>query len=177
MTQFTSKAIEESFIRLLNERPLDKITIKDIVDDCGISRNTFYYHFQDITALLEQAGQSDAAQSARLEKHTRSLQLCMYTLLDLLIHGEGAGYDQVAEVLGKFGIDSPGTCEAIYTYIAEEPCNYPKYYIGYLEILQLQDTARSHWKDAYSDLRFHTFYLEQGTSDFSSLEDLLLMTN
>ena len=62
--------------------------------------------------LLEQAGQSDAAQSARLEKHTRSLQLCMYTLLDLLIHGEGAGYDQVAEVLGKFGIDSPGTCEA-----------------------------------------------------------------
>lgn len=127
--------------------------------------------------LLEQAGQSDAAQSARLEKHTRSLQLCMYTLLDLLIHGEGAGYDQVAEVLGKFGIDSPGTCEAIYTYIAEEPCNYPKYYIGYLEILQLQDTARSHWKDAYSDLRFHTFYLEQGTSDFSSLEDLLLMTN
>lgn len=53
MTQFTSKAIEESFIRLLNERPLDKITIKDIVDDCGISRNTFYYHFQDITALLK----------------------------------------------------------------------------------------------------------------------------
>ncbi len=83
----------------------------------------------------------------------------------------------MAEVLGKFGIDSPGTCEAIYTYIAEEPCNYPKYYIGYLEILQLQGTARSHWKDAYSDLRFHTFYLEQGTSDFSSLEDLLLMTN
>lgn len=127
--------------------------------------------------LLEQSGQSDAAQAALLEKHTRSLQLCMYTLLDLLIHGEGAGYDQVAEVLGKFGIDSPRTCEAIYTYIAEEPCNYPKYYIGYLEILQLRDTARSHWGDAYSDLRFHTFYLERGTSDFSSLEALLLMTN
>ena len=127
--------------------------------------------------LLEQAGQSDAAQAARLEKHTRSLQLCMYTLLDLLIHGEGAGYDQVTAVLGKFGIDSPGACEAIYTYIAEEPCNYPKYYIGYLEILQLQDTARNHWGAAYSDLRFHTFYLEHGTSDFSSLEALLLMTN
>ena len=53
MTQFTSKAIEESFIRLLNERPLDKITIKDIVDDCGISRNTFYYHFQDMVDLVE----------------------------------------------------------------------------------------------------------------------------
>ena len=127
--------------------------------------------------LLEQAGSTDAAQVARLEKHTRSIQLCMYTLLDLLIHGEGAGYDQVAEVLGKFGIDSPRACEAIYTYIAEEPCNYPKYYIGYLEILALQGTAQEHWGSSYSDRKFHTFYLEQGTSDFSSLEALLLMTN
>ena len=127
--------------------------------------------------LLEQSGQTDAAQAARLEKHTRSLQLCMYTLLDLLIHGEGAGYDQMAEVLGKFGIDSPRACEAIYTYIAEEPCNYPKYYIGYLEILALQGTAQEHWGSSYSDRKFHTFYLEQGTSDFSSLEALLLMTN
>lgn len=127
--------------------------------------------------LLEQAGNTDAAQIARLEKHTRSLQLCMYTLLDLLIHGEGAGYDQVAEVLGKFGITSPQACEAVYTYIAEEPCNYPKYYVGYLEILKLRDTAMDHWGAAYSDLKFHTFYLEQGTSDFSSLESLLLMTN
>lgn len=127
--------------------------------------------------LLEQSGQTDAAQAARLEKHTRSIQLCMYTLLDLLIHGEGAGYDQVAEVLGKFGIDSSRACEAIYTYIAEEPCNYPKYYIGYLEILALQGTAQEHWGSSYSDRKFHTFYLEQGTSDFSSLEALLLMTN
>lgn len=128
-------------------------------------------------ALLEQSGQADAAQVARLEKHTRSLQLCMYTLLDLLIHGEGAGYDQVAEILGKFGIDSPQVCEAVYTYIAEEPCNYPKYYVGYLEILKLREAAKHHWGDTYSDLRFHTFYLETGSSDFSSLNELLLMTN
>ena len=127
--------------------------------------------------LLAQSGQTDAAQAARLEKHTRSLQLCMYTLLDLLIHGEGAGYDQTATFLGKFGIDSPDICKAIYTYIAEEPCNYPKYYVGYLEILKLRDTAKNHWNDTYSDKKFHSFYLEAGASDFSSLEDLLLMTN
>ena len=61
MTQFTSKAIEESFIRLLNERPLDKITIKDIVDDCGISRMTFYYHFKDIYDLIEWAFEEEAS--------------------------------------------------------------------------------------------------------------------
>ena len=127
--------------------------------------------------LLTQAGQTDAAGAAQLEKHTRSLQLCMYSLLDLLIHGEGAGYDQVAEVLGKFGIDSPDACEAIYTYIAEEPCNYPKYYIGYLEVLKLRESATAHWGTDYSDKKFHTFYLETGCGDFSSLNDLLLMTN
>ena len=53
MKQFTEKAIREAFIKLLNERPLDKITIKDIVEECGVARNTFYYHFADIPALLE----------------------------------------------------------------------------------------------------------------------------
>ncbi len=43
----------ESFVKLLNQRPLDKITVKDIVSDCGISRNTFYYHYQDIYDLLQ----------------------------------------------------------------------------------------------------------------------------
>jgi len=41
-------AIMESVLRLLEERPLNKITVKDIVDECGINRNTFYYHFEDI---------------------------------------------------------------------------------------------------------------------------------
>ena len=52
MANFTEKAIKESFAKLLNERPLDKITVKDIVEDCGINRNSFYYHYQDVPALL-----------------------------------------------------------------------------------------------------------------------------
>ena len=46
-------AIMESVLRLLEERPLNRITVKDIVDECGINRNTFYYHFEDISALIE----------------------------------------------------------------------------------------------------------------------------
>ncbi|QSX06919.1 TetR/AcrR family transcriptional regulator [Sedimentibacter sp. zth1] len=52
MSQFTKIAIISSFVKLLNEYPLDKITIKDIVDDCGVNRSTFYYYFEDIYALL-----------------------------------------------------------------------------------------------------------------------------
>ena len=52
MAQFTKKAIIEAFIELLGERPLDKITVKDIVTRCGVNRNTFYYYYQDIYALV-----------------------------------------------------------------------------------------------------------------------------
>ena len=54
MPNFTKTAIKQSFIKLLNERPLSKITVRDIVEDCGINRNSFYYHFADIPTLLEE---------------------------------------------------------------------------------------------------------------------------
>lgn len=60
MAQFTKKAIADSFIKLLNEKPLDKISVKDIVEDCGVNRNTFYYHYQDIYALLEDIFEAEA---------------------------------------------------------------------------------------------------------------------
>ncbi len=53
MPQFTKKAIIDSFVRLLNQKPLNQITVKDIVEDCGVSRKTFYYYYQDTCALVE----------------------------------------------------------------------------------------------------------------------------
>lgn len=49
----TKSAIVASLCKLLQEHPLDAITVKDIVEDCGISRQTFYYHFQDIYSVLD----------------------------------------------------------------------------------------------------------------------------
>ena len=54
MPSFTKKAILASFLHLLSKKSFDKITVRDIVDDCGINRNTFYYYFQDIYAVLEE---------------------------------------------------------------------------------------------------------------------------
>lgn len=53
MTSRKRSAIMESLLKLLDERPLNRISVKDIVEDCGISRNTFYYHFEDMPALVE----------------------------------------------------------------------------------------------------------------------------
>ena len=51
--QITKNAIEASFISLLNEKPFEKITVRDIVEDCELTRNTFYYYFQDIYEIVE----------------------------------------------------------------------------------------------------------------------------
>ena len=51
MSAYTKQAIKNSFLKLLNERPLSRVTVKAIVEDCGINRNTFYYHFADIPPL------------------------------------------------------------------------------------------------------------------------------
>ena len=53
MASFTKIAILKVFGDLAASRPVDKITVKDITDQCGISRNTFYYHYQDIYQVLK----------------------------------------------------------------------------------------------------------------------------
>ena len=60
MPNFTKAAIKSSFLKLLNERPLKQITVKDIVEDCGINRNSFYYHFADIPSLIEEIVMGEA---------------------------------------------------------------------------------------------------------------------
>lgn len=53
MAQTTKKALGASLKKLLEEKPLDKITVTDIVEDCEVNRQTFYYHFKDIYDLVE----------------------------------------------------------------------------------------------------------------------------
>ena len=47
------QVIAEALLSMLEERELDKITVKDLVERCGISRQTFYYHFQDLMDVVE----------------------------------------------------------------------------------------------------------------------------
>lgn len=60
MSQITKRALEQSLKNLLLKKPLTKITVSDIADDCGINRMTFYYHFKDIYDLVEWSCLEDA---------------------------------------------------------------------------------------------------------------------
>ena len=53
MSKFTQKAIMLTFLEILKQKSLDKITVKDIIEMAEINRNTFYYYFDDIYDLID----------------------------------------------------------------------------------------------------------------------------
>lgn len=68
MSQVTKRALEQSLKNLLLKKPLNKITINDIAEDCGINRMTFYYHFKDIYDLMEWSCLEDARKALEEKK-------------------------------------------------------------------------------------------------------------
>ena len=63
VAQTTKRALEASLKKLLLRKPLNKITINDITEDCGVNRMTFYYHFKDIYDLVDWILVEDAAEA------------------------------------------------------------------------------------------------------------------
>ena len=82
MASFTKMAIKAAFLKLLNERPLNQITVKDIVEVCGINRNSFYYNFQDIPSLIEEIVTEEADRIIAEHPTIDSIETCLTAVLD-----------------------------------------------------------------------------------------------
>ena len=61
----TKRALAESLKKLMRAKPFSKITVTEIVNDCGVNRKTFYYHFEDIYALLRWIFEEEAVNIIR----------------------------------------------------------------------------------------------------------------
>jgi len=90
MANFTEKAIKETFIQLLEEKPLSEITIKDIVEACGINRNSFYYHYQDLPSLIEEIVKEEAEAMILKYPSVNSVVDCFDALIDFASHRKRA---------------------------------------------------------------------------------------
>ena len=60
MTNLTKREIKNTFLKMLEEKPLNQITVKALVSECGINRNSFYYHYPDIPAIIEEIVKDEA---------------------------------------------------------------------------------------------------------------------
>ena len=92
MANFTRRAIKESFWKLLNQRPLNQITVKDIVEDCGINRNSFYYHFEDLPALVEEIVGEQVQALIQNHPTISSVEECFDAVIELVMENKRAIY-------------------------------------------------------------------------------------
>ena len=60
MKNLTRQAMADSLRTLLRERPLSRISVRDITEGCHVNRQTFYYHFNDVYDLMEWVFEQDA---------------------------------------------------------------------------------------------------------------------
>lgn len=88
MANTTKKVLEVSLKKLLKEKPFDKITIADLTGDCGISRMTFYYHFQDIYELAEWVCIEDGKQALKDKKTYDTWQEGMIQVFEAVLENK-----------------------------------------------------------------------------------------
>ena len=88
MSQTTKRALEAALKELLQKKPLDKVTINDIANACGINRMTFYYHFRDIYDLVEWSCEEDAARALQGKKTYETWQQGLTQIFNLVLENK-----------------------------------------------------------------------------------------
>ena len=85
MSNLMKKAIKASFLKLLDERPLTRITVVDIAADCGINRNSFYYHYHDIPSLMEEIIRDETDNFIRAYPDISTLDECVDAVFSFIL--------------------------------------------------------------------------------------------
>ena len=111
-----------------------------------------------------------ATELARISWLNRSINLCMYSLLDIEIHYNGWTQAEAASFLKAFGIEESTVVSEIYQYILETPGNYLKYYWGYLSLLDLRTSEQNRLGQDFDLKKFHSQVLKIGGVQFPVLE-------
>lgn len=99
--------------------------------------------------------------------------LALSAYIDIGIHYDGWDREDVAEYVGGFGLANPDAVNEIFDFIVEEPGSYLSYFIGYMEILDLRETAEEELGDAFDAKQFHDFLLRTGPAPFYIIEDYM----
>ncbi|MEA4964538.1 MAG: TetR-like C-terminal domain-containing protein [Oscillospiraceae bacterium] len=92
MANLSQEAIRNSFIRLISEKPFDKITVKEVIDDCQIARRTFYYHYQDLYAVVEDILRLETEKAIRDYQAGGTLEECFIAAGKFILQNKRAIY-------------------------------------------------------------------------------------
>lgn len=115
----------------------------------------------------------EKSQAALLQKNN-SVILGLYALADIGIHDEGWTLSETAAFFNDYGISDASAIQSIYQLILGDPANYLKYYIGYVEFLELKKEAVKKWGNGFTQERFHKAVLNVGPAPFDVVEKYAL---
>lgn len=109
--------------------------------------------------------------TATIMQKNNSILLGIYALADIGIHYENWSLEDTVRFFQGYGIGDADSIKNIYELIVQDPANYLKYYVGYLEFLELKKEAIERWGDSFSQMRFHKAVLDTGPAPFWILEE------
>lgn len=112
-------------------------------------------------------------EQATLMQKNSSLILGLYALTDMGIHYDGWTLVDTVSFFRSYGITDTETIENIYDLVIADPGNYLKYYIGYVEFLQLKKEAIEKWGDDFTQKKFHQTVLDAGPAPFEVIREQL----
>lgn len=112
-------------------------------------------------------------QAAVLQKNS-SFILGMYALADIGIHCDGWSLMDTVRFFTNYGIKDTSVIEEIYDLIIGSPANYLKYYVGYVEFLELKKEWAQTQGESVSQKKFHEAVLGVGPAPFGIVEKYIL---
>ena len=111
---------------------------------------------------------------ATLLQKNNSIILGLYAAADIGIHYDGWTLQDTVKHFAAYGIDDETTIADIYNYILGDPANYLKYYVGYVEILELKKEYMNQKGEDFSQKEFHKELLEVGPAPFEVVRKYVL---
>ena len=166
MQNATKYALEASLKKFLLKKPVDKITISDLTNDCGISRMSFYYHFKDIYDLVEWACFEDASNALQGKKAYATWQEGLMQIFEAVMENKpfilnvyhALSRDQIENYLFHLTYDLiEGVVEekAAGMHVTKEQKQFVADFYKYSFVGLMLDWIKNGMKDDYQELVHH----------------------
>lgn len=150
---------------------------------------TYEYEFPNVRSILNYSGYVEGWATyiemmsyyyagldenvASFLSHNQAATLSLYASSDIGLHYYGWSMEDLYEFWEGYGITNRTVIKEIAQLILSEPGDYLKYYVGYIEFLELKEYAKEHFNADFSEKAFHHAVLDIGPAPFSILEEYL----
>ncbi|MBR1866270.1 MAG: DUF885 domain-containing protein [Lachnospiraceae bacterium] len=149
----------------------DPLPIRHLIDYPGYVEGWATYAEINSFAFLDYPLDGDSLRSLYQSDTIINLALC--SRIDLGVNYENWTIEDVDQFFHDNGFNSYYAAD-VYSYVVEAPATYLRYFIGYLEILELKNAYRNEQMEAYTEKDFHKALLDAGPGDFGTIRTYIL---